>query len=77
MLTEVEFVGVKHIILDKPEYTYIMNRGPLGWDVHTIPKNWGCIDLTDHESMSEDDAYEFYRERMESFGFKRFQVIVE
>jgi hypothetical protein len=77
MLTEVEFVGVKHIILDKPEYTYIMNRGPLGWDVHTIPKNWGCIDLTDHESMSEDDAYEFYRERMASFGYKRFQVIVE
>ena len=77
MLTELEFKGKKHIIMAKPAETIIMTKKQGDyWEVYCISKR---DDIYGHEEtiFSEDDAYEYYMDRMESFGFKQFPIIVE
>jgi hypothetical protein len=80
MLSEIEFMDKKHIVMDKPLETIIMNRQSgvyKGWNVVMVPKKFSITELSDYTYSNDDDAYEFYRERMESYGFKPFTVIAE
>ena len=77
MLTELEFMDKKHIVLDKFDYTYIMNKGTDNlWAIICVPKDT-VTDIQVEDEVPEEDAYRFYRERMESFGFMSFPIIVE
>lgn len=75
MLSFIEFQDKKHIVLDKWNNTYVMNRMVKTWRIITIPKNTN--EQITEEFMGEEKAYELYSELMESFGFKRFPVVTE
>ena len=82
MLDELTFQGAKHIVMDKMLFTYVMNRNGSEWVVCTIPKLEGCnfpshCSFAENSVMSNDEAYKFYRERMESFGYKKFPYVEE
>ena len=83
MLTEIEFMGKKCIILDKTNSVYVMHRTMSStsiwqWYVYEIEKHSNRHNLTvAGEVMTEESAFEFYKERMESFGYKPFPVIEE
>lgn len=78
MLTKIEFKGVKHIVMDKAEFTVIMNRNTRGgWNVVMVPRKFSISDWSYHTYDNDDDAYEFYGARMDSFGFKQFPVLTE
>lgn len=78
MLTELEFRNMKHIVLDKLNCTYIMNKVEPGsaWALFEIEKDAVPV-MVQSIGLLEDGAYEFYRERMASYGFKRFPIIEE
>ncbi len=82
MLTELEFQDKIHIVLDKSMETYIMNRVGTYWDrwlVISIRKNVSYENGSeiDRVFMDDSDAYAFYKERMQSYGFKQFPIIEE
>lgn len=80
MLDIIQFMDKKHIVLDKPEFTVIMNRQSgvyKGWNVVMVPKKFSITELSYYTYSNDDEAYEFYRERMESYGFKPFPVLTE
>ena len=86
MLTETVFMEKRHILMDKATMTIIMNRRSDGkWLCIAIDKEvtYGdnYIEIIDEVTSCQllDDyrAYEYYVERMESFGFKPFTIIVE
>lgn len=75
MLTEIEFMDKMSIILDKDQYVYTMVRIDKNWwYVYTISRNFK--ETPTWKMMDMEGAYEFYRERMESYGFKRFPVLI-
>ena len=77
MLTEIEFKDVKHIVLDKKLETIIMNRNKdYQWLIHEIPKD---TMVAAHKPIlvDEETAYLYYMERMQSFGFLQFPVLIE
>lgn len=77
MLDQEEFKDKRRIILMKPLFTYVITKGCVGdWRIHTIPVDTKCS-IIEETFYIEDDAYEFYKERMESYGFKPFPIIVE
>ena len=82
MLDELSFKDAKHIIMDKTSFTYVMNRNGSEWIVCTIPKIERnnvpsyCL-VAENSVMSNDEAYEFYRDRMDSFGYKKFPYVEE
>ena len=77
MLNYNEFMDKRHIILDKFDYTYIMNKGKDDlWEIHSISKDT-MVATQKPELVNREEAYEFYRERMESHGFRPFPVIEE
>lgn len=78
MLDIVEFKDKKHIVLDKPLETVIMNRNTRGgWNVVMVPRKFSISEWSYHTYDNDDNAYEFYRDRMASFGFKQFPVLTE
>lgn len=77
MLTENEFRTKRHLVLDKPNYTFIMNRVPNAWVVYEIEKGIGSPLMVQSIGLTEDEAYEYYLERMASFGFRKFNIIEE
>lgn len=78
MLSFEEFSGKKHIVLDKADFTVIMNRNTRGgWNVVMVPRKFSISEWSYHTYGNDDDAYEFYRARMDSFGFKQFPVLAE
>ena len=83
MLTELEFMDKKCIILDKTNYVHVMHRTMSStsiwqWYVYDIEKHSNRFNLTiTGEVMTEENAYEYYKDRMESYGYKPFPVIVE
>ena len=78
MLSEIEFSDKKHIIMDKFNSTIVMQKTPDGqWDVISLPKNCFMLVNMTYECMSEDEAYEYYKERMESYGYRTFPVLME
>ena len=78
MLSEIEFKGKKHIVLDKFDRTWIMNRRTDGkWAIVEVPRKYSIAQLSYHTYDNENDAFDFYKARMESFGFKQFPVIEE
>ena len=77
MLTETEFIGKRHIILDKSAETYIMERFDKGWKIITISKWNGSEPEVSTEIVQDCKAYEFYKERMESFGYRQFPIVEE
>lgn len=78
MLEYEEFRDKKHIVLDKPLETWIMNRNTEGgWNVIKVPRKFSISSMDWHVYNSEIEAYEFYEARMESFGFKPFPVYIE
>lgn len=78
MLSFEEFQGKKHIVLDKAYFTVIMNRNTIdGWNVVMVPRKLSISEWSYHAYDNDDDAYKFYRARMESFGFKQFPVLTE
>ena len=74
MLSEIEFVARRHIILDKADTTIIMNKGKDGWLIHEIPKDT-MVAASRPELVCDGAAYEYYKERMESYGYRRFPII--
>lgn len=75
MLTFEEFMDKNHIILDKCCETFILEKDYEDkWHVFSIIRS-ACE--FDHWIYSDEEAYEFYKERMESYGFKRFPIIIE
>lgn len=86
MLTETVFMEKRHILMDKATMTVIMNRRSDGeWLCITIDKDvpYGddyieiTKDVMNCKFLDDSHAYEFYLERMESYGFKQFTIIVE
>lgn len=75
MLTETEFKDKRHIVLDKEAEIYVMERFDKGWKIVTISK-WNVAEPeVSTEIVQNDEAWEFYKERMESFGYKQFPII--
>ena len=78
MLTELEFMDKKRILLDKPQATFVMNRNPDGtWDVISLPKGNYMLVNMHYTVYKEEEAYEYYKERMESYGFRQFPILME
>ena len=78
MLTELEFMDKKRILLDKNGCTYVMQKTPDGlWDVISLPKGNYMLVNMHYTVYKEEEAYEYYKERMESYGFRPFTVLVE
>ena len=75
MLTEAEFKDKEVIILDKSQFVYIMIYGLTTWKIVTISKS--SLHEVSEEYLYDEEAYEFYKERMESFGYKPFPIIME
>lgn len=77
MLNYNEFMDKRHIVLDKFDTTYIMNRGKDNiWEIHSIPKDT-MVAIQKPELVNKEEAYVFYKERMESFGYRQFPIIEE
>lgn len=77
MLSFEEFRDKKHIVLDKAQFTTVMNRNRDGfWDVISLPKIYMLTNMN-YSNLCENDAYEYYRCRMESYGFRQFPILVE
>ena len=75
MLTTVEFKDKSHIVMVKHNNTYVMNRNPDGkWAVISLPKNCYMLENMEYTVLDEDEAYNYYKERMASFGYRRFPV---
>lgn len=75
MLSFEDFKDKEVIILDKPQYVYIMMYGLTTWRVVSVSK--GSWQEVNEEYLYDEDAYEFYKERMESYGYKSFPIIIE
>lgn len=77
MLSFEEFMDKKHIILDKAQFTTVMNRNRDGeWEVISLPRDYMLVNMN-YTVLHEDKAYEYYRERMESYGFRQFPILVD
>lgn len=76
VLTKIEFKDKKHIVLDKFTCTYVMNREGEAWALFEIEKQ-GSPAFVQSIGLTNDEAYEFYLERMASYGFKQFPIIEE
>lgn len=77
MLSEIEFKDKNHIVLDKAQFTTVMNRNRDGeWEVISLPRDYMLVNMN-YTVLHEDEAYEYYRERMESYGFRQFPILVE
>ena len=78
MLEYEEFQGKRHIVLDKSEFTVIMNRNTKGgWNVIMVPRRFSISEISYYTYVREDEAYNFYRARMESFGYRKFPVLTD
>ena len=78
MLTEEQFRGKKYIIMDKPTDIIVMTKKLDGyWLIVSASKSEVKINIDENMLVHEIDAYEYYKERMESFGYKRFTVITK
>ncbi len=78
MLSFEEFMDKKHIVMDKSDFTVIMNRNTKrGWNVVMVPRKFSISEISYHTYDKEEEAYNFYRARMESFGYRRFPILVE
>ena len=75
MLTFEEFKDKNVIILNKAQYVYIMMLGLTTWTIISISKD--SLHDVSEEYLYDEEAYEFYKERMESYGFKSFPIIIE
>lgn len=78
MLTEEQFRGKKYIIMDKPTDIIVMTKKLDGyWLIVSSSKNEVKINIDENMLVHEIDAYEYYKERMESYGYRRFTVITK
>lgn len=78
MLSEEEFKGKRHIVLDKSDFTVIMNRNTKGgWNVVMVPRRFSISEISYHTYDREYEAYNFYRARMESFGYRQFPILTD
>lgn len=78
MLTEEQFRGKKYIIMDKPTDIIVMTKKLDGyWLIVSTSKSEVKINIDENMLVHEIDAYEYYKERMESFGYRRFTVITK
>ena len=75
MLSYEDFKGKSHIVMVKHNSTYVMNRNPDGkWAIIDLPKGCYMLENMRYFTLDEDEAFDFYKERMESFGYRRFPV---
>lgn len=77
MLTFEEFMGKTHLVLDKAEWTHIINKVKNGWQVFSISRKSAKPLIIQGEELNDEEAYDFYKERMASYGFKPFKVLSE
>ena len=71
MLSFEEFMSKRIIVLDKALNIIIFERGMEVWHIYTITRK---TDEYDHFVYSDDEAYEYYRDRMESYGYRPFTI---
>ena len=78
MLTELEFKDKERIVQVKHMFTYVFNHNKKrgDWSIITIPTDTESV-FVEQSYWIDDEAYEFYKERMSSFGFKQFPIIME
>lgn len=74
MLSFEEFMDKIYIIMDKAEWVHVMMKHDGVWDTYSICKNTIKSVVIDGKSLTDEEAYDEYKERMESFGFKRFPI---
>ena len=78
MLTEEQFRGKQYIIMDKPTHIIVMTKKLDGyWLIISASKNEVDININDNTLMHEIDAYNYYLDRMKSYGFKQFTIITK
>lgn len=77
MMSFEEFRKKSHIIMDKPLFTHVFNKINDKWFIHSISRNHYNYIGSEESFLSDEEAYDYYVERMESFGFKRFEIISE
>ena len=78
MLTEEQFRGKKYIIMDKPTHIIVMTKKLDGyWLIISASKNEVDINIIDNLLVHEIDAYNYYKDRMVSYDFKKFTVITK
>ena len=76
MLTYEEFTDKKTVILNKNLEVIIFNKSEGRWLIYVISKSsYGhgvfFVDLFDEK------AYEYYKEKMASYGFRQFEILTE
>lgn len=85
-MTFEEFKSKKSVVLNKTLFTYCFYKVDKGFDLVTISKSFHTkvyyykthkMELIDIDELSFEEAYEKYCECMESWGFKKFGVIME
>ena len=78
MLTEEQFRGKKYIIMDKPTHIIVMTKKLDGyWLIISASKNETDINVNDNKLVHEIDAYNYYKDRMVSYDFKKFTIITK
>ena len=78
MLTEEQFRGKQYIIMDKPTDIIVMTKKlDKYWLIISTSKNEKVINVEENILMHEIDAYNYYKDRMVSYDFKKFTVITK
>ena len=77
MLIYEEFVDKKHLVLDKSVWTHIMNKVGDKWQTFSIKRESEKSVIIRGEELSNEEAYDFYKERMASYGFRPFKILSE
>ncbi len=74
MLSFEEFMDKIYIIMDKSEWVHVMMRHDGVWDTYTISKKSPKSIVIEGTSLTDEEAYDEYKEHMESYGFKTFPI---
>lgn len=78
MLTYEQFRGKQYIIMDKATDIIVMAKKLGGyWLIVSASKNEKDINVDENILMYEIDAYNYYKDRMVSYNFKKFTVITK
>ena len=76
MLTFEEFMDKKQIILNKSLEVIIFNKSEGKWLIYVISKSSYSHGVC-FVDLFDEKAYEYYKEKMASYGFKRFEILTE
>ena len=76
MLTETEFMDKKTVILNKNLEVIIFNKSEGKWLIYVISKSSSSHGVC-FVDLFDEKAYEYYKEKMASYGFRQFEILTE